>query len=199
MKQNSITIVLIVLILLVFSGLLVLYLRIQSKSNTSSLLSTLFNNSSSSTNKTTLPGEQTRGYKEDGPDLIIYQFPVQLLSDVSLKDNMYTARATPFGSLTEEFSLHLGLENQSLPFGTCTFTDSGKISGTASWELMPVARIIPRLTVGDVVLVRLTYPTNPVGDKIEYTKELAKRIEMIENNEQIDYILPYSLCIDKQL
>lgn len=184
MRKKWVTIILLFLILFVAASLIILR-HITKQSQTP-----LVTNQSQ---------QSTRGWKEDGNDTVFYQFPARVLSEVRLEDDTYKIKVSPFDSLYEEFDLYLGLESSTIPFGTCTFSETGEISGTATWTNQKVTSLKSKLSIGDWILIRLTYPTNPVGDKVQYTQELIKRIEKLENKQEIDFIFPNKLCKEQSL
>lgn len=189
MRKKWLTIVLIFLVSLFIISIIVLLNVVNTNSPSSSftnLLNTAQNQFSTAST--------SRGWKQEGTNIIFYQFPAIVLEAVRIENDVYKLKISPFNSLTEEFDLNLGLETSTIPFGTCTFNEQGELTGSASWTNQPVTNVIKELSVGDNILIRLTYPTDPIGEQIEYTTQLKNQINQIENKENPNYLFPSSVC-----
>lgn len=189
MHRKWLTIFLIFLVILFAISIIVLLIIV--KTNTSS---TSFTNLLNTSQYQLSNASNSRGWKQEGSNINLYQFPAIVLEAVRFENDVYKLKISPFNSLTEKFDLHLGLENSKIPFGTCMFNEQGEITGTANWTNQAVTNIINELAVGDNILIRLTYPTDPIGDQIEYTTQLKKQIDLIENKENLNNLFPSSVC-----
>lgn len=181
MRIRWLTLILFVLVLLVITGIVFLTYQTQTTSTFESP-------------EDTQTISTKRGWKQTGTTSVFYQFPAVVLSNVRLEDDMYKIKISPFNSIKEEFDLHIGLATSTIAFGNCSFDETGQLTGPASWTNQSVKQVIKNISQGNTILIRLTYPTDPIGDQIEYTIELKKRIDSIEQGENLDFLFASSFC-----
>lgn len=136
-----------------------------------------------------------RGTFVDMTDMVLFQFPVTVLSNPESVNDIVKLRVSPFGSVDEEADMFIGPAKSNVSLGQCRFNASGEITSDVTWTLVPVSRVADRIQIADQLLVRVSYPKNPVGDQIEYSNQLQKQIAAIQNKTPIAFFSASTFCI----